>query len=51
MVVDQSFTAAEQTEKKPCHRSKLMGYIWLSELQARLRRSGARMDCFATQPG
>ncbi|GBF89922.1 short-chain dehydrogenase reductase [Raphidocelis subcapitata] len=31
--------------------SKLMGYIWLSELQARLRRSGARVDCFATQPG
>ena len=31
--------------------SKLLAYIWLSELQARLRRAGARVDCFATQPG
>lgn len=35
----------------PCARSKLLAYIWLSELQARLRRAGARVDCFATQPG
>jgi NAD(P)-dependent dehydrogenase (short-subunit alcohol dehydrogenase family) len=31
--------------------SKLIAYVWLSELQARLRRAGARVDCFATQPG
>jgi hypothetical protein len=31
--------------------SKLLAYVWLSELQARLRRAGARVDCFATQPG
>jgi len=31
--------------------SMLLAYVWLSELQARLRRAGARVDCFATQPG
>lgn len=31
--------------------AKLMLYVWASELQARLRRAGARVDCFATQPG
>ncbi|KAI8467180.1 MAG: hypothetical protein J3K34DRAFT_431400 [Monoraphidium minutum] len=31
--------------------SKLLAYVWLSELQARLRRAGAAVDCFATQPG
>ncbi|KIZ02734.1 retinol dehydrogenase 11 (all-trans/9-cis/11-cis) [Monoraphidium neglectum] len=31
--------------------SKLLAYIWLSELQVRLRRAGAQVDCFGTQPG
>ncbi|KIZ02736.1 Retinol dehydrogenase 12 [Monoraphidium neglectum] len=31
--------------------SKLLAYVWLSELQVRLRRAGAQVDVFATQPG
>lgn len=31
--------------------SKIMAWMWLFELQMRLKRSGKQVDCFGTQPG